>query len=47
MGYPHADPLLWLPITSVILRIVWSARKLVFLHMLDGVEPDIADEIRL
>ena len=46
LGYPLADPLVGLLITIAILRIVWGAGKSVFFRMLDGVEPDIVDEIR-
>ncbi len=45
MGYPLADPLIGLFITIAILRIVQDAGKSVFSRMLDGVEPDIVDEI--
>lgn len=46
LGFPLADPLVGLGITVVILRILWSAAKAVFLRMLDGVEPETVDEIR-
>lgn len=46
LGYPHADPLIGLLITIAIFRIVWDAGKSVVSRMLDGVEPDIVDEIR-
>jgi cation diffusion facilitator family transporter len=45
LGYPLADPLTGLLITVAILRIVWEAGKSVFSRMLDGVEPEIVDEI--
>ena len=45
LGYPLADPLIGLLITVAILRIVWDSGKSVFSRMLDGVEPDIVDEI--
>jgi cation diffusion facilitator family transporter len=45
LGYPLADPLIGLLITIAILRIVWEASKSVFSRMLDGVEPEIVDEI--
>jgi divalent metal cation (Fe/Co/Zn/Cd) transporter len=44
-GYPLADPLIGLLITIAIFRIVWDADKSVFSCILDGVEPDIVDEI--
>lgn len=46
LGYPLADPLTGLVITIAILRIVWQAGKSVLSRMLDGVEPEIVDEIR-
>ncbi|MSR77497.1 MAG: cation transporter [Candidatus Omnitrophica bacterium] len=46
MGYPLADPMTGLLITVVILKIVWDSAKLVFTRLLDGVEPEIIDEIR-
>lgn len=46
LGYPIADPLIGLLITIAILRIVWQAGKSVLSRMLDGVEPEIVDEIR-
>jgi len=46
VGFPLADPLVGLIITVVILRVMWSSAKAVFMRMLDGVEPEIVDEIR-
>ncbi|AKB76976.1 Cobalt-zinc-cadmium resistance protein [Methanosarcina horonobensis HB-1 = JCM 15518] len=46
LGYPLADPIIGLLITVAILHIVWDAGKSVFSRMLDGVDPDIVDEIR-
>jgi len=46
LGYPLADPIVGLAITVVILRIVWSSGKSVFTRLLDGVDPDIIDDIR-
>jgi len=46
LGFPLADPLVGLIITALILRIMWSSAKSVFLRMLDGVDPQILDEIR-
>lgn len=45
LGYPLADSLIGLLITIAILRIVWEAGKSVFLRILDGVDPEIVDEI--
>ena len=46
LGYPLADPLIGLLITILILQIVWEAGKPLISRMLDGVEPEIVDEIR-
>jgi cation diffusion facilitator family transporter len=45
LGFPLADPLVGLGITAAILKIVWDSGKQVFARMLDGVEPEVADEI--
>jgi cation diffusion facilitator family transporter len=45
LGFPLADPIVGLVITVLILRILWSAAKTVFLRMLDGVDPSVLDEI--
>ena len=46
LGYPLADPLIGLLITLAILRIVWQSARSIFTRMLDGVEPEVIDEIR-
>jgi cation diffusion facilitator family transporter len=46
LGYPLADPIIGLLITVAILRIVWGAGKSVFSRMMDGVDPQIVDDIR-
>jgi cation diffusion facilitator family transporter len=46
LGYPLADPLIGLLITLAILRIVWQSARSIFVRMLDGVEPEVIDEIR-
>jgi len=46
LGFPLADPIVGLLITLAILRIVWDAGKVVFTRLLDGVNPEIVDEIR-
>ncbi|MBI5715852.1 MAG: cation transporter [Chloroflexi bacterium] len=46
LGFPLADPLIGLFITIAILRIVWESARAVFGRMLDGVDPDVVDEIR-
>ncbi len=45
-GFPLADPIIGLGITVAILGIVWQSSKAVFTRMLDGVEPNVIDEIR-
>ena len=46
LGYPLADPIVGLLITIAILRIVWKSGKSILTRMLDGVDPEIVDEIR-
>jgi len=46
LGYPIADPLVGLLIAAAILIIVWQSAKMVFTRLLDGVDPEITDEIR-
>ncbi len=46
LGYPLADPIVGLFITAAILVIVWQLGKAVFSRLLDGVEPEVLDEIR-
>lgn len=45
LGYPLADPVVGLLITVAILRIVWESGKAVFTRLLDGVDPEVIDEI--
>ncbi len=45
LGYPLADPLIGLLITAAILRIVWQAGGVVFTRLLDGVDPEVIEEI--
>src|SRR5215210_4279405 len=45
-GYPLADPIVGLLITAAILVIVWQSGKAVFTRLLDGVEPEVIEEIR-
>ena len=45
LGYPLADPLIGLFITVAILRIVWESGKAVFTRLLDGVDPEVIEEI--
>jgi cation diffusion facilitator family transporter len=46
LGYPLADPVVGLLITVAILRIVWESGKAVFTRLLDGVDPEVIDEIK-
>jgi cation diffusion facilitator family transporter len=46
LGYPLADPIAGLLIAAAILVIVWQSGKAVFTRMLDGVEPEVVEEIR-
>ena len=45
LGYPLADPIVGLVITAAILRIVWESGRAVFTRLLDGVDPEVIDEI--
>ncbi len=45
LGYPLADPIVGLIITFTILKIVWDSGKSVFTRLLDGVDPEVIDEI--
>ncbi len=44
-GFPLADPIAGIIITVVIIKIVVDAAKSVFERMLDGVDPQVLDEI--
>ncbi|MEW6616533.1 MAG: cation diffusion facilitator family transporter [Thermodesulfobacteriota bacterium] len=46
LGYPLADPIAGLIITAAILRILWKSGKAVFTRLLDGVNPEIIEEIK-
>jgi cation diffusion facilitator family transporter len=46
LGFPQADAAVGLFVSLLILRIVWHSGKEVFLRVLDGADPEIADEIR-
>jgi cation diffusion facilitator family transporter len=45
LGYPQADPVVGLVITFVIFRIVWESGKSLFTRLLDGVDPEVIDEV--
>jgi cation diffusion facilitator family transporter len=46
MGFPLADPLIGLLISLIILKIAWDSGKSLLSRLLDGVDPDVIDEIR-
>lgn len=46
LGYPKSDPIVGLLITIAILFIAWDATKAVFTRVLDGVEPEILEQVR-
>jgi cation diffusion facilitator family transporter len=46
LGYPLADPLVGLLITAVIFRIVWESGSAVFTRLLDGIDPEVSNEVR-
>ena len=45
LGFPLADPIVGLIITLAIFVIVWESAMAVLTRMLDGVEPEVIDEI--
>lgn len=45
LGYPQADPVVGLVITFVIFKIVWESGKSLFTRLLDGVDPEVIDEV--
>ena len=47
LGAPLADPIVGLVITVAIFRIVVESGKSVISRLLDGVEPEVIDEIRV
>jgi cation diffusion facilitator family transporter len=46
LGYPLADPVVGLIIAVAILVIVWRSGKTAFTRLLDGVDPEVIEEIR-
>lgn len=46
LGYPLADPIVGLVISAAILRIAWQSGRAVFTRLLDGVDPEVLDEIK-
>lgn len=45
LGYPIADPLVGIVITAVIFKIVWDSGKSLVMRLLDGVDPEVIDEV--
>lgn len=45
-GVPLADPIIGLVITIAIFGIVWQSARAVITRTLDGVDPDITDQVR-
>lgn len=46
LGYPQADALVGLAITIVIFKIAWDSGKSIFTRLLDGIDPEVIDEVR-
>ncbi len=46
LGYPQADALVGLAITMVVFSIVWQSGKSLFTRLLDGIDPEVVDEVR-
>jgi len=46
LGYPIIDPLIGMLITITIFKIVLDFCKLVFTRLLDGVEPEVIDNVK-
>ncbi len=46
LGYPLADPIIGLLMTALILKIVWESAQSVFTRLLDGVDPELVNEIK-
>jgi cation diffusion facilitator family transporter len=45
LGYPQVDPLVGLVITAVILKVVWDTAKSLLSRLLDGIDPEVVDEV--
>ena len=46
LGFPLADPIVGLLIALAIMRIVWQSAKSVLSRAIDGVDPEVVDEIQ-
>src|SRR5215213_1427133 len=45
-GFPLADPIVGLIVTLMITKIAWDSARSVFTRILDGVEPNVQEDIR-
>ncbi|MGC1192996.1 MAG: cation diffusion facilitator family transporter [Candidatus Binatus sp.] len=45
LGFPLADPIVGLLIAATIVGVVWQSAGAVFSRLLDGVEPNVIDEM--
>ena len=46
LGVPEADPIIGLLISVAIVRIVWQSAREIGLRALDGIDPEVVDELR-
>jgi len=46
-GYPRADPLVGILIAVAILRIGWISGRAVLTRLVDGVDPEVVEEVRV
>lgn len=44
-GFHLADPIVGFFITLVLIKVVWDSGKTILIRLLDGVEPEILDEV--
>ena len=45
LGFPLADPIIGLLIALAIMRIVWQSARSVLSRAIDGVDPEVVDEV--
>lgn len=46
LGFRFADPIVGIFISAVILKTTWQSAKEVFTHALDGVAPEVVENIK-
>ena len=46
LGFPIVDPIVGLFITALILHTLWESASPVFTRLLDGVDPEIAEQVK-